>query len=130
MSHAVPTFIACYRAHRRPSPGIPFASSAPAAAADLSSEHLVLPILGPSGFAASPIHHFVDFPLRKRAVVPLHLSTFIAAVFQRFRRDATGASLIEYALILALITIVAIGALIVIGNVTNNSINNAGNAFP
>lgn len=41
-----------------------------------------------------------------------------------------GASLVEYALLLALIVVLAIGALVVIGNVTSNSINNTANSFP
>ena len=48
----------------------------------------------------------------------------------RVRPDQTGASLVEYALLLALIVVVAIGAVIIIGNVTSNSLTNAGNNFP
>jgi Flp pilus assembly pilin Flp len=50
---------------------------------------------------------------------------------RRVDRAQEGASLVEYALLLALIVVVAIGAIIVIGNVTSNSINNsAQNLFP
>lgn len=46
------------------------------------------------------------------------------------QRDDAGASMVEYALLLALIVVVAIAAVVVIGHVTNNSINNTANAFP
>jgi Flp pilus assembly pilin Flp len=46
----------------------------------------------------------------------------------RERFDERGASLVEYALLLALIAIVAIGALIFLGHSVSNSLNNAGNA--
>jgi Flp pilus assembly pilin Flp len=52
------------------------------------------------------------------------------SVTSRIRRDQTGASLVEYALLLALIVVVAIAAVIVIGNVTSNSINNAASNLP
>lgn len=42
--------------------------------------------------------------------------------------DEAGASLVEYALLLALIAVVAIGALIFLGGAVNNTLNNvAGN---
>ena len=39
-------------------------------------------------------------------------------------KDDTGASLVEYALLLALIAVVAIGALIFLGNTVTNTLNN------
>ena len=48
----------------------------------------------------------------------------------RFKvRDDKGASLVEYALLLALIAVVAIGALIFLGNTVNNTLNNVANAI-
>lgn len=45
------------------------------------------------------------------------------------RRDERGASLVEYALLLALVVVVAIGALVLVGGGTTNLINNSGKAF-
>ena len=39
-------------------------------------------------------------------------------------KDETGASLVEYALLLALIAVVAIGALIFLGGAVNNTLHN------
>jgi Flp pilus assembly pilin Flp len=58
-------------------------------------------------------------------------ATWLAATLPvRLRRDEAGASLVEYALLLALIVVVAIGVVVIIGNVTSNTINNAANQFP
>jgi pilus assembly protein Flp/PilA len=43
------------------------------------------------------------------------------------RRDETGASLVEYALLLALIAVVAIGALVFLGHAVNNQLNHIAN---
>jgi pilus assembly protein Flp/PilA len=42
-------------------------------------------------------------------------------------KDNTGASLVEYALLLALIAVVAIGALIFLGDTVANTLNNVAN---
>ena len=42
-------------------------------------------------------------------------------------KDDTGASLVEYALLLALIAVVAIGALVFLGGTVNNTLNNVAN---
>ncbi len=42
-------------------------------------------------------------------------------------KSEVGASLVEYALLLGLIAVVAITALVFLGGTTNNIINNAGN---
>ncbi len=44
-----------------------------------------------------------------------------------FLKDDSGQGLVEYALIIALVAIVAIGALQVLGNKSNNSLTNASN---
>jgi pilus assembly protein Flp/PilA len=44
-------------------------------------------------------------------------------------KDDTGASLVEYALLLALIAVVAIGALVFLGGTVNNTLNNVANAL-
>ena len=41
-------------------------------------------------------------------------------------KDDTGASLVEYALLLALIAVVAIGALTFLGDAVSNTLNNVG----
>jgi pilus assembly protein Flp/PilA len=41
-------------------------------------------------------------------------------------KDDTGATLVEYALLLALIAVVAIGALIFLGNTVSNTLSNVG----
>ena len=41
-------------------------------------------------------------------------------------KDDTGASLVEYALLLALIAVVAIGALTFLGGAVSNTLNNVG----
>lgn len=41
--------------------------------------------------------------------------------------DETGASLVEYALLLALVAVVAIGALIFLGHSVNTTLNNVAN---
>jgi Flp pilus assembly pilin Flp len=44
-------------------------------------------------------------------------------------KDDAGASLVEYALLLALIAVVAIGALVLLGGTVNNVLNNVTNAI-
>ena len=44
-------------------------------------------------------------------------------------RDDVGASLVEYALLLALIAVVAIGAIAFLGGSVNNQLHNVGNAI-
>ncbi len=44
-------------------------------------------------------------------------------------KDDAGASLVEYALLLALIAVVAIGALVFLGGTVNNTLNNVANAI-
>jgi Flp pilus assembly pilin Flp len=44
-------------------------------------------------------------------------------------RDEIGASLVEYALLLALIAVVAIGALVFLGHTVSNTLNNVGNTI-
>ena len=45
------------------------------------------------------------------------------------RADEKGASLVEYALLLALIAVVAIGALVFLGHTVNNQLNNVANTI-
>ena len=45
----------------------------------------------------------------------------------RTRRTDCGASLVEYALLLALIAVVAIGALVFLGNSVSNTLNHVAN---
>jgi pilus assembly protein Flp/PilA len=45
------------------------------------------------------------------------------------RRDDKGASLVEYALLLALISVVAIGALVFLGHTVSNTVNQVGHAI-
>jgi len=49
---------------------------------------------------------------------------------RRPKLEDTGASLVEYALLLVLVVVIAIGAMVVIGNVTSNSLNNTATTFP
>ena len=44
-------------------------------------------------------------------------------------KDDNGASLVEYALLLALIAVVAIGALVFLGNTVNNTIHQVGHTI-
>lgn len=44
-------------------------------------------------------------------------------------REETGASLVEYVLLVTLIAVAAVGALIVLGNTVNNTLNNDINAI-
>jgi pilus assembly protein Flp/PilA len=44
-------------------------------------------------------------------------------------KDDKGASLVEYALLLALIAVVAIGALIFLGGAVNNTLHNVANTI-
>jgi pilus assembly protein Flp/PilA len=53
------------------------------------------------------------------------LATWLRARFD----DETGASLVEYALLLALIAIVCIGAITLIGTNANDKLSSAGNAL-
>jgi pilus assembly protein Flp/PilA len=47
--------------------------------------------------------------------------------FKKLGKDELGASLVEYALLLALIAVVAIAALIFLGGSTSNQLNNVAN---
>jgi Flp pilus assembly pilin Flp len=53
------------------------------------------------------------------------LESFSASRFLTFIRDDRGQGLVEYALIIATVSIVAIAALNIIGKKANNSLNNA-----
>ncbi|GEM_PF-1115782 len=44
-------------------------------------------------------------------------------------RDETGASLVEYALLLALVAVVAVGALVFLSHTVNNTLNHVGNVM-
>lgn len=55
------------------------------------------------------------------------LYTTIVGWFQDRGAEERGASLVEYALLLALIAVVAIGALIVLGNHVSTTLNNVAN---
>jgi pilus assembly protein Flp/PilA len=59
------------------------------------------------------------------------LQTMIAGWFRGVidRADETGASLVEYALLLALIAVVAIGALVFLGHTVSNTLNNVANTI-
>lgn len=63
--------------------------------------------------------------------MPVLLLTLIVRVLPWARRpkDERGISLIEYALLLLLIVIVAILALVFLGNATNNSLNDSTNTL-
>ena len=62
--------------------------------------------------------------LNKLAIAQLTLRTWITS---RLSFDDVGASLVEYALLLALIAVVAITALIFLGHSVNNTLQNVGN---
>ncbi len=48
----------------------------------------------------------------------------VVSFFKKFSDDERGASLVEYALLLALIAVVAIGALIFLGGSVNHTLQN------
>lgn len=58
----------------------------------------------------------------------LALKAAVTAWFGRVQDDERGASLVEYALLLALIAVVAIAALIFLGHSVSNTLNTVGNA--
>jgi pilus assembly protein Flp/PilA len=57
--------------------------------------------------------------------------SFVMQLFQapRMRRDEAGASLVEYALLLALIAVVALVALHFLGNSVSNTLNSVGDSI-
>ncbi len=55
-----------------------------------------------------------------------NLQAFLVAFFTRFKEKKEGQALVEYALILALIAIVVIGALTFLGGAVNNTVHNIG----
>lgn len=57
----------------------------------------------------------------------LALRNALAAFLERSDREELGASLVEYALLLALIAVVAITALVFLGHSTSNQLNNVAN---
>lgn len=56
-------------------------------------------------------------------------ATVVSWLKARFS-DEGGASLVEYALLLALIAVVAIGALILLGHSVSNTLNNTAGQLP
>ena len=65
--------------------------------------------------------------LKRITIWPL---LFVEWAQRRFPvRDEAGASLVEYALLLALIAVVAIGALVFLGNSVSNQLNHVGNVI-
>jgi len=63
--------------------------------------------------------------LNQLAVLQATLRTWLTS---RARFSETGASMVEYALLLALIAAVAIGALIFLGNSVHGTLNTVGNS--
>lgn len=63
--------------------------------------------------------------LTQFAVWQATLRTWLA---DRARFGETGASMVEYSLLLALIAVVAIGALLFLGHGVNNTLSNVGNS--
>ncbi len=63
--------------------------------------------------------------LNEIALLPVRVVNWFKARYS----DEGGASLVEYALLLALIAVVAITALIFLGNTTKNTLNNVGNSL-
>lgn len=63
--------------------------------------------------------------LNELVVLPMTIVNW----FKARMSDEGGASLVEYALLLALIAVVAIAALIFLGNTTKNVLQNVGNAL-
>ena len=59
----------------------------------------------------------------KLAMVKMAMSSWWGARSE----DEAGASLVEYALLLGLVAVVAIGALVFLGNSVHNTLNNVGN---
>lgn len=59
----------------------------------------------------------------------LVLGSVIVGWFKKLGDDERGASLVEYALLLALIAVVAIGALLFLGGAVHNTLQNVGNAI-
>lgn len=59
--------------------------------------------------------------LNQLAVLQMTVRTWLTT---RARMSETGASMVEYALLLALIAAVAIGALFILGGSVNSSLNN------
>jgi len=56
------------------------------------------------------------------------LAVWVVATWRRTRSDR-GASLVEYALLVALIAVVCIGAVTLLGNNANTNLSNAGNSI-
>lgn len=65
-----------------------------------------------------------DFELLNQLIL---LQSTIVAWFKDHLSNEEGASLVEYALLLALIAVVAIGALIFLGHTASNSLNSIAN---
>ena len=55
------------------------------------------------------------------------LRTTVASFFADRAEREEGASLVEYALLLALVAVVAIGALVLLGHTVNNTLTNVAN---
>ena len=56
------------------------------------------------------------------------LKAAVVAWFSGIKDDERGASLVEYALLLALIAVVAIGALLILGQSVSHTLNTVSNA--
>ena len=57
------------------------------------------------------------------------LWAYLQATIRTRIKDERGASLVEYALLLALIVVVCIGAITLIGNTTNNTLSKTASAL-
>ena len=53
----------------------------------------------------------------------------LVKLVNRFAKDASGASLIEYSVLLGVVLAVAVGAIVLVGNKVNNSFNTVQNAI-
>ena len=54
----------------------------------------------------------------------------MSKMFRKLMKDESGASLVEYVLLVALIGVVAIGAMTLVGGNATTTLNTAGNAMP
>ncbi len=67
--------------------------------------------------------------VRSRYAGRMILQNALVTSLRRLVRDERGQGLVEYALIIALVSIVAIAALKFLGSKASNSLNNAANAL-
>jgi pilus assembly protein Flp/PilA len=84
-----------------------------------------MPVNGASALFPKPKRQKTRYPQERRS----HEGVYVIRIWQALMEDDTAQGLVEYALIIALVSIVAIAALQVLGQKASNTLSNTANSL-